>query len=254
MSCADCWPRAHARAAPAHFLSFLFLRQGLTIVGTTDDPVKQIAHRPRAHTDDIDYILDTLSEYLVVKLRREDISACFSGIRPLALEPSSLADAASAAGGARTARLSRNHVIDVGERGMISITGGKWTTYRCMAEECVDAAIRQASRNGCALSQSPTACATASLPLVGGRGFDRALYTRVAQVPSVARASRLCRVCAVLSPQARLSDVRRIANRRCQGIGKEEKKQRSSREKKPCFFFNAMFLVSQLWHECAVDC
>src|SRR4029077_9333105 len=76
----------------------------------------------------IEFILDTASRYLARRPTRDDILSVFAGIRPLV--KSSEAES--------TAALSREHTIEVGRSGLLSIAGGKWTTYRKMAEDCVD--------------------------------------------------------------------------------------------------------------------
>ncbi len=101
------------------------------IVGTTDTPLEDVSLEPRALPDEIDFILETAEPYLVKDPTREDILSVFAGIRPLK----------RAAEEESTARISREHSIDVSASGLITIAGGKWTTYRNMAEDCVDHAI-----------------------------------------------------------------------------------------------------------------
>ncbi len=101
------------------------------IVGTTDTPLDSVSLEPRASSDEIDFILETAEPYLVRDPTRDDILSVFAGIRPLkrAVEAES------------TAHISREHSIDVSASGLLTIAGGKWTTYRNMAEDCVDHAI-----------------------------------------------------------------------------------------------------------------
>jgi glycerol-3-phosphate dehydrogenase len=104
---------------------------GHVIVGTTDTPLDEVSLEPRALPEEIDFILETAEPYLVKDPTRDDILSVFVGIRPL-----------KRAGGAdSTAVLSREHSIDVSASGLLTIAGGKWTTYRNMAEDCVDHAI-----------------------------------------------------------------------------------------------------------------
>jgi glycerol-3-phosphate dehydrogenase len=100
------------------------------IVGTTDTPVESASLEPDALEAEIDFILDTVSDYLVFQPTRDDILTSFAGIRPLV----------SRTGAKNTAALSRSHELFVDEK-MITITGGKWTTYRRMAEDAVNKSI-----------------------------------------------------------------------------------------------------------------
>jgi glycerol-3-phosphate dehydrogenase len=105
---------------------------GRTLIGTTDTPVETAELEPRAVEDEIDFLLETAGEYLKRKPTRIDILSVFAGIRPLVRS-----------GAAKnTAALSRGHVIETDDAGMLTITGGKWTTYRHMAEDAVDQAAR----------------------------------------------------------------------------------------------------------------
>jgi glycerol-3-phosphate dehydrogenase len=99
-----------------------------TLLGTTDTPIKQISLEPVAMEEEVQFILDTASEYLARRPTRADVLTVFAGIRPLA----KASDVAS------TAALSREHTIEISKSGLLSIAGGKWTTYRKMAEDCVD--------------------------------------------------------------------------------------------------------------------
>jgi glycerol-3-phosphate dehydrogenase len=103
---------------------------GHTLVGTTDTPVAEAAEEPVAMEQEIDFILNTASLYLARKPTRADILSVFAGIRPLVKSD----------GASNTAALSRGHVIRIENSGMITVCGGKWTTYRHMAEDCVNQA------------------------------------------------------------------------------------------------------------------
>ena len=99
-----------------------------TLVGTTDTPIKESPLEPSPKAAEIEFILNTATEYLQKPPTRADVLAVFTGIRPLVKAGSSN----------NTAALSRDHTIHVDKSGLLSITGGKWTTYRHMAEDCVD--------------------------------------------------------------------------------------------------------------------
>jgi glycerol-3-phosphate dehydrogenase len=103
---------------------------GHTLVGTTDTPVAEAALEPVAMEQEIEFILQTASLYLDKKPARADILSVFAGIRPLVRSGES----------GNTAALSRGHTIRIENSGMITICGGKWTTYRHMAEDCVNQA------------------------------------------------------------------------------------------------------------------
>jgi len=103
---------------------------GHTLVGTTDTPMTQAPLEPVALDQEIEFMLETASLYLEKKPGRADILSVFAGIRPLA----------KSGHGSNTAALSRDHTIQIDPSGLLSIAGGKWTTYRNMAQDCVDQA------------------------------------------------------------------------------------------------------------------
>lgn len=106
---------------------FLLPWLGHTLVGTTDNPAK-IVDQPKPDKDDVDYILRQLERYFTLKVKKSDILAVWTGLRPLVSDPRAV----------DTARLSRDHIIQISDSGLITIAGGKWTTYRKMAEDTVD--------------------------------------------------------------------------------------------------------------------
>lgn len=103
---------------------------GRTLIGTTDTPVSDIALEPRALETEIDFILRTAAAYLDPAPTRADILSVFAGLRPLV----------KAAPGEDTRKLSRDHLVRVSESGLVTLTGGKWTTYRRMGQDIVDRA------------------------------------------------------------------------------------------------------------------
>jgi glycerol-3-phosphate dehydrogenase len=102
---------------------------GRVVVGTTDTPLEGAPLEPRPLAEEIDFLLEHAARYLARDPRPSDILSCFAGIRPLVK-----GDAAS------TASLSRDHTVLVSTSGLVSITGGKWTTYRRMGRDAVNAA------------------------------------------------------------------------------------------------------------------
>lgn len=104
------------------------------ILGTTDTPLKEFVLEPQALEEEIEFILKTAGQYLEKQPQRKDVLSVFAGLRPLAA-PKENTD------GTKTKEISRSHKIVISDSGLITITGGKWTTYREMAEEVVDKAI-----------------------------------------------------------------------------------------------------------------
>jgi glycerol-3-phosphate dehydrogenase len=104
-----------------------------TVVGTTDTPIDKPSYDPLPMDQEIEFILETAERYLSRPPRREDILSVYVGIRPLVK--------AAGSDTGKTAALSRDHTIHVDDSGLLTIAGGKWTTYRHMAEDCVDHAI-----------------------------------------------------------------------------------------------------------------
>lgn len=106
---------------------------GHTVVGTTDTPIERPSYDPLPMDHEIDFILETAERYLSRPPKREDILSVYVGIRPLVK--------AAGSDSGKTSALSRDHTIHVDNSGLLTIAGGKWTTYRHMAEDCVDHAI-----------------------------------------------------------------------------------------------------------------
>jgi glycerol-3-phosphate dehydrogenase len=103
------------------------------VVGTTDTPLDTISTEPTALESEIDFILATAGKYLIRPPHREDILCIFAGLRPLAADPDNPSS---------TREVSRRHKITLSPSGLLSVIGGKWTTYRRMAEETLDRAIK----------------------------------------------------------------------------------------------------------------
>jgi len=99
------------------------------IVGTTDTAVKKINEEPLAQADEVDFIIHHIGRYLTKDPGINDVRSIFAGLRPLVKAESK-----------KTAELSRDHVITISPSGLINILGGKWTTYRKMAEDVVNTA------------------------------------------------------------------------------------------------------------------
>jgi glycerol-3-phosphate dehydrogenase len=108
---------------------------GKVVIGTTDTPVDHISREPRPLEEEIEFVLRTAARYLEHPPGRKDVLSVFVGQRPLV-------KAASTDGAGSTAAISRDHVVRISRAGLITITGGKWTTYRKMGEDAVDQAIK----------------------------------------------------------------------------------------------------------------
>jgi glycerol-3-phosphate dehydrogenase len=126
--------------------------QGKVLLGTTDTPVAQPELEPRAFDGEVDFLLEHARKYLVRPPERGDVRSVFTGLRPLIRSD-----------GSSTKRISREHALEVSEAGLVTITGGKWTTYRKMGQTAVDRAVRVAGL-------APRPCVTAELRVHGCPG------------------------------------------------------------------------------------
>jgi glycerol-3-phosphate dehydrogenase len=124
-----------------------------TYIGTTDTPYNGPLEAPTADPADVAYLLDAINAWTSADLSPADVTAVWAGLRPL------LAPAKGEHLSERTADLSRRHNVTVKPDHVVHVTGGKWTTYRQMAEDAVDAVGK--------ILNSRARCATTSLPLLG---------------------------------------------------------------------------------------
>ncbi|KAF0180359.1 MAG: glycerol-3-phosphate dehydrogenase [Limisphaerales bacterium] len=131
---------------------FVIPWQDRVLVGTTDTPVVETPLEPRPLTSEIQFLLEHAAQYLAKAPTASDILSVTAGLRPLVKLP----------GAKSTAALPRDHIVLVSGSGLVSITGGKWTTYRKMAANAVGKALEVAS-----LPRKP--CATENLPLADTR-------------------------------------------------------------------------------------
>lgn len=107
---------------------------GSIILGTTDTPRQDLPREPQPFEAELDFILGEAGKVLSRPVRREDIRSVWVGLRPLVAAPSGTQGA--------TKKLSREHTIVADANGLVTVTGGKWTTYRAMAEDVLDACFR----------------------------------------------------------------------------------------------------------------
>lgn len=123
------------------------------LVGTTDTPIDKHSLEPVALDAEIDFIMRTVAKYLKKAPTREDVLSVFAGLRPLAAPQDD---------SSKTKEISRSHKLIVSKSGLITITGGKWTTYRKMGEDTIDKAIEVGKLKN-------KVCHTAGLPIHGSR-------------------------------------------------------------------------------------
>ncbi len=154
------------------------------IVGTTDTEWSGDRAEPAATAEDVDYILGEANRVLARPLSRADVLAVYAGLRPLVAEPDTKGGADAGGGEKPTTKLSREHVVDAPLPGLVSIAGGKFTTYRLMAKDVVDAAVENFPR-----PVPPSV--TGELPLLGADGLPavRASAQRLADDYGVPLAS-----------------------------------------------------------------
>jgi glycerol-3-phosphate dehydrogenase len=146
------------------------------IVGTTDTDWAGDRAEPTPSVDDIDYILSTANRVLSRPLTRSDVLAVYAGLRPLVAPPEKSGE------GKSTTKLSREHVVDVPVPGVASIAGGKFTTYRIMARDVIDAVLD---------GRDVPASVTDKTPLLGADGLAavQAAARRLAEDYAVSRAT-----------------------------------------------------------------
>lgn len=160
---------------------------GNTIAGTTD-AATEISANPLPGEKDIEWILSEIRTYLSpsINVRRGDVLSAWSGIRPLVRDPKAK----------NTESLVRNHLIDVSSSGLVTCAGGKWTTYRQMAEETVDEAIRVFALQPYPVTNAPRvsgtemiddgavldgSCQTHQVRLLGAHGYSKTLFINLIQ-------------------------------------------------------------------------
>jgi glycerol-3-phosphate dehydrogenase len=164
--------------------------QGNTIAGTTDAPT-DITPQPQPSEKDINWILTEIRRYLApdIIVDRSDVLAAWAGIRPLVRDPKVKSSEA----------LVRNHLITVSPSGLLTCAGGKWTTYRQMAEEAVDEAIKEFKLKPAEMHNVPDisgvggrglvadnatldgSCQTHQVRLIGAHGWSKTLFINLIQ-------------------------------------------------------------------------
>lgn len=146
--------------------------QGNTIAGTTDSPSK-LEREPIPKEEDIQWILEEIRTYLSpdITVRRGDVLSAWSGLRPLVRDPSSAKTG--------TESLVRSHLIHLSPENLLTIAGGKWTTYRAMAEETVDRAIKEFNLQSCVHGEGH--CITERIRLIGSDAWSPNMFISLIQ-------------------------------------------------------------------------
>lgn len=183
---------------------------GATLVGTTDTPVATVSLEPVPMDQEIEFLLTTASRYLARDPSRADIKSVWAGIRPLVKAPATT----------NTAALSRDHSIHVSQSGLITIAGGKWTTYRRMAKDAVNHAAMLAELED-------RECVTEELPIhrpTAGDEILRAVREEMARTVEdvLARRTRLL----MLNAKAAIEKAPAVAAVMAKELGRDEAWQR----------------------------
>ncbi len=128
------------------------------IIGTTDTDWSLSKDHPAASKNDIDYLLEHVNTVLETPLLRADVQGVYAGLRPLLRGEDEA-----------TSQLSREHAVSTGVKGLVVIAGGKYTTYRIMAKDAIDAAVHGLSAE---LDRKVPGCCTEGVPLLGADGYE----------------------------------------------------------------------------------
>lgn len=167
---------------------FVLPWQGKTLAGTTDNAC-EVEREPVALQKDVDFILTEVNKLLLPEaaVTRNDVLASWSGIRPLVRDPKAK----------NTESLVRSHLVTVSPSGLLTCAGGKWTTYRQMAEDAVDEAVKtfnlkpssiplpDISGTGLPGFSTTGKCCTLTTPLIGAHGYSPELASQLMSVHSV---------------------------------------------------------------------
>lgn len=138
---------------------FILPWHGVTIAGTTDTPAASIEH-PMPRKEDVSFIVGQVNKFLMSDVRpaAKNILSVWAGVRPLVTDPASK----------NTESLVRSHLIHTSRSKLMTVAGGKWTSYREMAEQAISEAVRVFGLRG-------TPCVTRDVPLLGSRGYTQTL-------------------------------------------------------------------------------
>lgn len=166
----DCLPGEDALLVPRTpdgRVLFMIPWRGKVLIGTTDTPRDDTPDEPEPLAGEVDYLLDAAARWLRRPPARDAVRSVFVGLRPLVAQAGG-----DGVGAGPTSQISREHRIEVSAQGLVSVLGGKWTTYRAMAEEAVDAAE---AVGGLARQSSPTATLALDCGVSAGADEDTPL-------------------------------------------------------------------------------
>lgn len=149
--------------------------QGKVLAGTTDVPLGKVPENPVATEKEISDVLRELQHYVKFPVKREDVLSAWCGVRPLVRDPTTVPEGSVGS----TQGIVRNHLVYEAPNGLITISGGKWTTYRQMAEDVLDYAIKTVP--GLSDKAANVPCRTKSYKLLGANSYDPSLFCRLAQ-------------------------------------------------------------------------
>ncbi|MCB1178477.1 MAG: FAD-dependent oxidoreductase [Leptospiraceae bacterium] len=144
---------------------FMIPWEDFTIIGTTDTPIQNISEEPIPLNDEIDFLLNISGDYLGINLQKKDITSVFAGLRPL-ISPD---------GSKNTKNISREEMILVSPSGLITMGGGKWSTYRKMSEDLVDKMILEGKLT------PHNSCITYNYNFIGKENYSENLYLKISQ-------------------------------------------------------------------------
>ena len=144
---------------------FLVPWEDHVIMGTTDTPISKITEEPIPLENEVEFLLKTGNEYLETKLTKKDILSVFAGLRPLI----------STSGKSDTKNISREEMLLVSNSNLITMSGGKWSTYRKMAEDLTDKMIQTGKL------VPIRACETYNYNFIGKSGYSENMYLKIAQ-------------------------------------------------------------------------
>lgn len=142
------------------------------IAGTTDIPMENVPWAPKPSESDIQDILMELQKYINFPINRDDVLSAWAGIRPLVRSPSALKSKKD--GGSSTEQLVRSHLLLQSPSNLITITGGKWTTYREMAQETIDKVCQIGE-----FDKFINNCLTKKLKILGSQNWDANYSTKL---------------------------------------------------------------------------
>jgi len=142
--------------------------EGSLLLGTTDEPCPDLVHEPVLESDEVDFLLETLQRYVSENIDRADVRAGFGGLRPLVASRKK-----EMKNGVVTKTLLRDHEVEFDtQSGLVSLMGGKWTTYRLMAKDAIDFICQQFGKN--------LPCTTESHVLAGATLWEKDLWKKIA--------------------------------------------------------------------------